>query len=110
MQLPRWTLGLVALTVLAGMAYGAAPPGSANVGQTDLESWSCPLSFPQPTFSAMPLGVSLTTVGGPVLVSLVLNTHAVSSSAQLAIELTVDQAAGSAIKARHNFLGHRQFW
>jgi hypothetical protein len=87
-----WTLIIVTITVLAGIASGAAPTGSANVGQTDLEAWSCPLSFPQPTFSAMPIGVSLTTIGGPVLLSLTLNTFAASSSAQLAVELTVDQA------------------
>ena len=85
------------MIMLAGLASGAAPIGSANVGQTDMEAWPCPsASFPPPIFSDMPIGLSLTTTGGPVLLTLSLTTETGASSGDAFIRFSADQQAVNA--------------
>jgi hypothetical protein len=90
-------LSLITTLSLTTLTFAAAPVGSANVGQTDMAGWPCPSeSFPPPIFSDMPIGVSLTTTGGPVLLTLSLTTDTGASSGDAFIRFSVDQQAVNA--------------
>ena len=69
-----WTLVVVAMTLLAGMAYGAVALSRPNVAQVDLvDDWACPVSSSPTTIPDLRL--SITTSGGPLMVGLNLNIH-----------------------------------
>lgn len=90
---------ILILVSLSSLAWAGQrdllPP---NVGQVDLvEDWRCPVTYPynpndgdQLIFTPFPLSVSLTTTGGPVLLSLVLS---VTGTYTTTLILTADQSA-----------------
>jgi hypothetical protein len=70
-----WTPVIVAITLLAGIAYGAAP-SRPNWAQVDFQDgWLCvgPTSGFSEFFEVPGSSLALTTLGNPVLVSLTVN-------------------------------------
>jgi hypothetical protein len=90
----KMTLTAAALLWTFTLAWPGQPgPTPPNWGQTDLSDWTCPQFYPNPTpqFVVLPVSVALTTTGGPVLVSLGLNSfNTAGSGARLLVDLTVD--------------------
>jgi hypothetical protein len=86
MKRQRLMFSVVTCLWLAGMAYGAPPKGSANVKQTELtSSYTCGF-----TFTPVPIDVTLTTAGGPVLLSLTVNVYALSGTGNATLAFAID--------------------
>jgi hypothetical protein len=75
MHTHRWMLSLLTTVALASAALAGQPgPKPPNVGQVDMvDAWVCP---PDMLVRDLPLTLSLTTTGGPVLVSYTVNVWA----------------------------------
>lgn len=67
-------------------------PLPANVGQVDFDgNWYCPSANTFPTFVDVPVSLSLTTTGGPVLVSFTLNMDALGQYTMLMLSPVADE-------------------
>jgi hypothetical protein len=71
-QIWTWTLVIVAITLLTGVAYGAAPTRHAPAAQVDFQhGWLCvgPMGDFRESFEVPGSSLALTTAGDPLAVS-----------------------------------------
>jgi hypothetical protein len=76
MQRWTWTLVVVAITWLTGVAYGAAPTSPATMAQVYVQhGWLCvgPTGSLRESFEGPGSSLSLTTGGKPIVVSPMVN-------------------------------------
>jgi hypothetical protein len=90
----KTTLIAAAILLTLTRAWAGQPgPTPANWGQADTSDWNCPLTTgvdnPPPIYTPMPVGVALTTSGGPVLASVNLTSSTNSASPRLLLRFTV---------------------
>jgi hypothetical protein len=86
-------LTLIIVAMACGAWAGQPGPTPPNWGQADVSDWTCPQYYPNPTpnFVTLPVAVALTTTGGPVLLSMTLNSfNSSSSGARTLIDVLVD--------------------
>jgi hypothetical protein len=76
MNMQTWTLVVVAITLLTGVAYGAAPTSPATVAQMDFQhGWLCvgPTGSFRESFEGPGSSLGLPPVGKPIVVSPMVN-------------------------------------
>jgi hypothetical protein len=76
MKMQTWTLVVVAITLLTGVAYGAAPTSPATVAQVDFQhGWLCvgPTGSFRESFEGPSSSLGLTTGDKPIVVSPMVN-------------------------------------
>jgi hypothetical protein len=76
MQTWTWTLAVVAITLLTGVAYGAAPTSPATVAQVHFQhGWLCvgPMGNFRESFDVPGSSLGLTREGKPILGLLTVN-------------------------------------
>jgi hypothetical protein len=76
MKMQTWTLVVVAITLLTGVAYGAAPTSPATVAQVDVQhDWLCvgPTGSFRESFEGPSSSLGLTTGDKPIVVSPMVN-------------------------------------
>jgi hypothetical protein len=76
MQIGTWTLVIVAITLLTGVAYGGTPTSPATVAQVDVQhGWLCvgPMGSFRESFDVPGSSLALTTEGKPLVALLTVD-------------------------------------